>query len=263
MTDHTFAIPVYETSSYLEECIRHLKSQSIVSNIILTTSTPTNETQLIAERYQLPYYTNPEKNAGIAGDWNFALKSAPTTLVTLAHQDDIYASDYVEAVLKHFKQYAPSQPLIAFTNYQDTVNDEIRHWGLNALIKQLLLFPFIVVKCSRSRFLKRLILKFGNPVCCPSVTFNKAALGNFAFSKNFRCALDWLAWYQLAQRDGTFIYINKKLVQHRIHADSETARQLVNGRRRQEEQQLFEMMWGKRVARWLMHLYARGHRDNL
>lgn len=263
MTNHTFVIPVYKASEHLEGCIRHLQGQSMASHIILTTSTPTSETQLIAERYQLPYYINPDKNAGIAADWNFAFNSAQTTFVTIAHQDDIYAANYTESVLKYFKRYATHAPLIAFTNYQDLVKGEIRESGLNVVVKQLLLFPFLFKRCINNRFLKKLILKFGDPVCCPSVAFNKGALGVFAFSTDFQCALDWLAWYQLAGQEGAFIYINQKLIRHRIHSESETTRQLQNGRRRQEEQQLFEIMWGKRMARWLSRLYTIGHRDNL
>lgn len=263
MTDHTFTIPVYQTSAYLEECIRHLQAQSVGSHIILTTSTPTKETQLIAGRYQLPYYINPEKDAGIARDWNFALKSATTSLVTIAHQDDIYAPDYTASILKYFKQYDSSKPLMAFTNYQDIVDGKLREGGLNAVVKQLLLLPFLFTACVKSRSLKKFLLKFGDPICCPSVTFNKEALDDFAFSADFQCALDWMAWYELARRDGAFIYINKNLIQHRIHAESATTYQLKNGLRRQEEQQLFEIMWGKRLAKLLMRFYTLGHRDNL
>ena len=44
----------------------------------------------VMERFQNP------KNAGT--DWNFAYDNAPTQLVTLAHQDDIYKPEYLEEV---------------------------------------------------------------------------------------------------------------------------------------------------------------------
>ena len=40
MRFHTFAICAYKDSPYLEACIRSLKSQTVPSEIICTTSTP-------------------------------------------------------------------------------------------------------------------------------------------------------------------------------------------------------------------------------
>ena len=42
MNDHTFAICAYKESPYLEECIKSLKNQTIKSNILIATSTPTD-----------------------------------------------------------------------------------------------------------------------------------------------------------------------------------------------------------------------------
>jgi hypothetical protein len=111
--------------------------------------------------------------------------------------------------------------------------------------------------------LKKLLLTFGNPICCPSVTYNMETLKDFKFSENYQCALDWYAWYELAQREGAFTYIDKKLVKHRIHIDSETTLQISSGQRRQEELQIFELMWGKKMARFLTNLYAAGYKNNI
>jgi glycosyltransferase involved in cell wall biosynthesis len=263
MIEHTFVIPAYQESAYLEECIQSLLAQTAKSQIVITTSTPADHSRRLALKYGLEYHINPNQNAGIASDWNFALSKADTPLVTIAHQDDTYEPDYTQAVMEQFTAHPEDNVLIAFTNYTDVVDNRVRPSGLNAFVKNALLLPFKFSRSVNSKALKRLILLFGDPICCPSVTFNKAALGNFSFSADYLVALDWLAWYELSQREGAFVYINKKLVRHRLHPASETTRQINNGIRKQEETRLLELMWGNPLARLIAPLYALGHKENI
>ncbi|MCH5718082.1 hypothetical protein [Niabella hibiscisoli] len=57
---------------------------------------------------------------------------------------------------------------------------------------------------------------------------------NIRFSKDHSCVLDWVAWLQLAEKSGAFIFVNKKLVKHRIHVDSKllTRYKMVNASRK-------------------------------
>jgi len=253
---HTFVIPVYKQSPYLEQCIQSLLNQTVKSAIILTTSTPTDFSKQVAEKYGFAYFVN--ENGGIANDWNFALSKAPTPWATIAHQDDIYEPDFTNELLKS----ANSGTLIAFTDYEDLVDGKTRKSNLNSFVKKALLFPFIFKKNTRSTLLKKSILIFGDPICCPSVSFNLDALGNFRFSSEFTVALDWYAWYQLAKKSGAFCFINKKLMKHRIHAESETTLKLSEGKRRQEELQMFKMIWGNKIAHVFSWIYTLGYADN-
>jgi glycosyltransferase involved in cell wall biosynthesis len=264
MEDHTFVIPAYMESPYLDACIQSLIHQSVKSKIVITTSTPSVYLETIAEKYNIAYHINDGEAKGIANDWNFALSRASTKLVTITHQDDIYKNNYTEVVTNAIKRDEASKILIAFTNYSDLVNGGLKSFSLNAIVKQSLLFPFVFSKVIRYEFLKKMILLFGDPICCPSVTLNMAELGDdFKFEQKYTCALDWYAWYQLAKRRGAFMYINKKLVCHRIHSGSETTNQLVNGLRQKEELEMFELMWGKRIAKLIARVYALGHKENL
>lgn len=253
---HTFVIPAYKQSPFIEQCILSLLAQSVKSNIIVTTSTPTDYTKNIAEKYSLPYYISDQK--GIASDWNFALSKVTTPLATIAHQDDIYEPAYAENVIEATNR----DVLITFTGYYDWVNNKRRPKSLNYFVKRILMFPFLFKKEIRSTYFKKLVLKFGDPICCPAVTYNLEALNNFSFSQDFTVALDWYAWYQLAGRKGSFVYINENLMNHRIHGESETTAKLSDGIRKQEELQMFRMMWGKRVAAFISWIYALGHADN-
>ena len=51
---HTFAICAYKESSFLEECIKSLKNQSIQSEIFIITSTPNSYIDRTAEKYGIP-----------------------------------------------------------------------------------------------------------------------------------------------------------------------------------------------------------------
>lgn len=261
MQEHTFVIPAYKDSPYLENCILSLINQTVKSEIVLATSTPSPFMESLAKKYNLRYCIT-DAPSSIATDWNFALAQATKKLVTIAHQDDIYYPLYTESILNEFHQRKNENILIAFTNYEDLVNGTPRKFSLNALVKSALLWPFFFSKSIKNRFLKKSILLFGDPICCPAVTINLAATPTFRFSTQYSCALDWLAWIQLAKEKGSFIFLNKKLVQHRIHPESETTNQINNGKRQQEELQLFEMMWGKPIAKLISKIYAIGYKDN-
>jgi hypothetical protein len=262
MEEHTFVIPVYMDSPYLEQCIQSLLDQTIKSRIIITTSAPTLFTENMAAAYKLPYFINYTGREGIAADWNFALTSGGAKLVTIAHQDDIYEPDFTEKVTTQIKAGDKKTLLLSFTGYTEIVNGKTRKLSLNAIVKKVLLLPFLFKKNIKSKFFKKLILISGNPICCPSVTLNMRVLENFKFSGDYNYVLDWYAWYELAQLTGSFTFINEKLIRHRIHPGSETSHQLKTGLRKMEEMRLFELIWGKRLAKIISYFYLAGHKNN-
>ncbi len=263
MTNHTFVIPTYKESPYLESCILNLKKQSVHSNIIITTSTPTEQTKGVAQKYDIEYFINNSGRLGIGNDWNFALSKVNTKLATIAHQDDIYEEKYTENIIKASQKKSDS--LLFFTDYNDLVGDKIRAKSLNYFIKKILLLPFLIKSSHKNYSIKKSILVFGDAICCPSVTFNLENIGNSKdlFSSEHKCVLDWIAWLKLSKQKGSFTYINKKLIQHRIHESSETSVSLNSGIRKKEEYEVFKRIWGKGFAKLLMLFYSFGHKDNL
>ncbi|MBW4889825.1 glycosyltransferase family 2 protein [Mucilaginibacter sp. HMF5004] len=263
MEGHTFAITVYKESAYLEQCIQSIVNQTVKTNVIIVTSTPTEFSRDLAGQYNIPYHVNDTDIKNAATNWNFAIQKAETKLVTVVHQDDLYQPSFAENVVNKFNQYQDENVLISFTGYIDMVNDKMRKVSASALVKQMLLMPFLLSKVIKSRFLKRLVLMFGNPVCCPSVTFNKNAIGDFSFSTKYLIVLDWFAWYELAKKEGSFLFINKKLIIRRIHTDSHTTAFSNSGAAKNDEQRFFEEMWGsKLIAKLLIRVYQLGHLDN-
>jgi glycosyltransferase involved in cell wall biosynthesis len=257
---HTFVIPAYGESPFLESCVQSLMAQTVKSKIIMATSTPSALSKQTAEKYGLDYFVHDK--TGIGNDWNFSLSKVITPLATIAHQDDIYEPDYAERMVSAFGKPGGENILIAFTDYSDLVNDQKVAVSLNSVIKKTLLLPFVIKNKMDSPFFKKLLLKFGDPVCCPSVTLNLKLLKDFCFSTEYSCILDWYAWYKIALEKGAFCFINQKLVRHRIHGESETTNQLSQGIRRKEEVAMLKMMWGDALGHAISWLYASGHKHN-
>jgi hypothetical protein len=84
---HAFVVMAYGDSPFLPACLASIAVQSRRSRTLITTSTPSAFIDKCAKAAGAPVMVNPER-AGIAADWNFALRSADDRYVTLAHQDD-------------------------------------------------------------------------------------------------------------------------------------------------------------------------------
>lgn len=257
--DHTFAICAYQESNYLEECIQSVLQQTVKTNIIVVTSTPRPFIQEIVDRYGFPLYVNTGKS-GIAEDWNYAIEKASTPLVTITHQDDVYEKAFAEEALRGMNQV--EQPIIAFSDY-----GEIRHdqWVLkNHLlqVKEMMLIPLRTKWTQHSRFIRRRILSFGSPICCPSVTYCKDNIPFTIFTRQYRSDVDWQAWEKLSRLKGDFVYIHKPLMYHRIHEESATTAIIADNDRTLEDLAMFQKFWPKPIAHFLEHFYNKSENSN-
>ncbi len=258
-SNHTFVICAYKESQYLEECVQSLLAQTVKSKIILITSTPNKWIEQIVEKYHLVYFVN-QGESGIVQDWNFGYSKAETDFITLAHQDDVYELEYTEKILETINKN--ERPLIAFSDYDEIRNGKKMHDVKMLKIKRLMLFPLRFVPFQKSKWVRRRILSFGNPICCPSVTFAKDNLPSQVFSVKFRSDEDWQAWERLSRLKGSFIYVNQPLMYHRIHEESETSIIIGDNVRTKEDYEMFCMFWPKPIAKLLTRFYASSQKSN-
>ena len=256
---HTFAICAYKESPYLEECVKSLTKQTLPSKIIMVTSTPNDFIREVCEKYKIPMFIN-EGESGIVQDWNFAYLASDTKYVTIAHQDDVYLPEYAESVMK--KMEKASRPLIAFTDYGELRDAQVVLNNRILKIKRLMLAPLKGELFQKSRFIRRRILSLGCPICCPSVTFAKENLPQTVFQKGYRSDEDWQAWEMISGYKGEFLYIDKVLVYHRIHEESETSIILGDNARSLEDYEMFCKFWPKPIARLLTRLYSESEKSN-
>ena len=257
--DHTFAICAYKESAFLEECILSVVSGSVKSNVILATSTPNDSIKALCEKYNIPLYIN-EGIKGIGGDWNFAYSKADTPLVTIAHQDDIYEPEYAKEMLSFVNK--STEPIIYFSGYGELRNGEKIYNNTLLKVKKLMLSPLKIKALWKSKFIRRRILSFGCPICCPAVTFIKEKVGENPFTNDFGSNIDWQQWEIQSRKKGSFVYNKKPLMCHRIHEESTTSEIIGDNKRTEEDYKMFCKFWGKGMAKIISKIYAQSEKSN-
>ncbi len=258
-SSHTFVICAYERSRYLESCIRSLLGQSVKSKVCISTSTPNEFVEKLADKYGLPLYISSGET-GLAPDWNFAYSCAETPLVTLAHQDDIYGRRYTERILEALNRC--KHPLIAFTDYVELRDGQTISQNHLLTVKRLLLLPLRQPIFWGSVFVRRRILSLGSAICCPSVTMVRPNLPCPLFRNNMRSNIDWQAWAEISRWKGEFAYVPVPSVKHRIHGDSTTSELLRENERKNEDLTVYRMFWSDWIAQLLERFYQSSESSN-
>ena len=105
-------------------------------------------------------------------------------------------------------------------------------------------------------------MAFGNPICCPAVTYNLEKLKNFYFDEGMKVSLDWYAWYKISEYKGRFVYVSDKLMCHRIHEESETSKTIADNTRSKEDLYMYQLFWPKWIANILMKQYVKSQKTN-
>lgn len=234
-------------------------AQTLKCNVLLATSTPNNMVTSVAKKYRIALSVNQESN-GIASDWNFAFRCARTNLVTIAHQDDMYHPQYLERILEVLNR--SKDPLIAFSDYKELIDSTEVMDAKILKIKRAMLKPLSLPLLSRTVFGKRLSIAFGNPICCPAVTYVAPKMPHELFSDGFRSNLDWEMWEKLSRCRGEFVYVQSPLMMHRIHEGSETSSCITDNVRTSEDLQMLEKFWPSFVARLINRFYVKAQDSN-
>lgn len=256
---HTFTICAYKESPFLEECIQSVLNQTKKTNVLISTSTPNDYIEGLAQKYDIPLYINTGEK-GITQDWNFAYSKADTNLITIAHQDDVYLPEYTENIMKLVQ--GAKKPLIAFTDYGELRAGKPVLVTGNLKIKRILLFPLRLKLFQGSRFVRRRSLSLGNCICCPAVTFVRENMPNPIFKHHFRSNEDWEAWEMLSKLSGEFLYTRDVGMYHRIHEGSETSIIIGDNARTTEDLEMFRKFWPEPIAKLIAKVYATSEKSN-
>lgn len=256
---HSFVVPAYGFSPHLAECLASLKAQTLSgSEIVVVTSTPSAELAGLVGEWGLPLVVHVGR-PGIAHDWNAALEQASGDWITIAHQDDTYHPRFCEATLSALQ--GVDDALIVFTDYEEWGEGGPRERSALLRIKRVLLeLGFLGRSVVRSRFERVNALRFGCAIPCPSVTMRRDA--KIRFDPDFGVNLDWAAWLDLCERDGSFVWVRDVLMAHRIHEESETTQAIAAGRRAQEDERLLRRLWPAWIARMIVRSYGLAYASN-
>ena len=246
---HCFAVCAYGDSPYLESCLKSLKAQTVPGDIIICTSTPSPYISDMAECYGIPVYVRTGEK-GIGYDWNFAYQTADADLVTLAHQDDIYAKDYSKELIKAKKEF-PDMSVFMTSSFSIKDGKIVEYGGIE-IVKKILRIPL--------RFGdKKGALRFGNPVICPSCTYDKKMCGPAPFNPEYHFVLDWDALLRLADAEGRFVCVEKPLISYRIHSGAATAEAIKDNTRAKEESEMFDRTLPAFIANIVKKIYRKSY----
>ena len=255
--DHTWLVCAYQSSSYLESCVQSLLNQTVKSRIQISTATPNEHIRQIADKYGLKLIVNPNK-PGIGSDWNFALAHGETELMTIAHQDDIYEPDYTENMLRRMNRCR--EPIMYFSDYAELRNGKKVTTNKLLRIKRILLIP--VRLFPGWRWARRLSLAFGDPICCPSVTYRKTMMEGLTFTDRFSGALDWEMMEKLSRKKGQFAFDPGIRMCHRIHTESATTEIIGDHTRTREDYEMMRKFWPEAIAKRLSKAYSASEKSN-
>lgn len=256
---HSFAVCAYKESPYLADCLDSLLAQTVRTNVFVATSTPTDGVRTLCRSRDVRLYERAGKS-GLANDWNYAVGVANTPLVTIAHQDDLYKTNYAAEMLQHLSQ--ADHALMFFSNYGELRDGAEVDSNKNLEVKRKLLRPISRVGVTGDIRTKRKLLKYGNAICCPSVTLVKPNIPLPLFKQGMSSNLDWEAWTRLANMDGCFVYSDDILMLHRIHSGSETSRIISDGNRTKEDLEMLLQFWPSPIARLINNAYKIAQRSN-
>ncbi len=243
---HTFVILAYKESDDLEDCIKSVLKQSVKSNVVIATSTPNDFITDLAREYGIGVMINDsESNKG--NDYNFALSTFNTKLITIVHQDDLYHRNYAKEVINCYLKNKDAN--LIFTDYYEIHKDvKVKHsWTL--FRKKLMIWPLKYRFFQNKKHYKRRTLKFGQCFCTSSVTFIRdKSVKNF-FPTDLKYYNDWQGFINFANKDTRMVYLNKKLVGYRIY-DKEINMDMIN-----EKESILKQFWNKKIIDFIFRKY--------
>ena len=253
---HSFVVPAYGDSPFLVGCLQSLRDQTARADIVITTSTPSPFIDEAARAYSVPVLVNPERG-GIAADWNFALAATDARFVTLAHQDDVYFPSFLATTLSLFAGHPNSA--VCFTGYQEIGDDGAPVSSKISRVKHALERLTLGSRPDVTPGRLRAFLSLGNPLPCSAVTFDRARLGDFAFSDAYASNLDWDAWLRLLEQGRRFIRTPERLVGRRHNPLTATSRLIRDGVRQREDLIMFRRLWPGPLAALIAWAYRAGY----
>ncbi|MBL9076296.1 MAG: glycosyltransferase [Planctomycetes bacterium] len=212
----TFAIPCRDAGPFLRPLLQSLLAQTQADfSLVLVDDGSTDGSADLARAVagdRITVHRN-ERALGIGANWNRCVELAATPFVCLAHQDDVYAPDYLrrmlaalherpDAGLAHCRATAIDAAGAPFESPAERFKDHFWHHR-----------PGV----DRAAHYERLWR--GNFVCCPSVLYRTEALRRVGpFRADLRFALDWEQWFRFLRAGFGIVDVDAELLHYRRHA---------------------------------------------
>lgn len=254
LADVTVAIPVFNGGRFLASTIASLLAQSRRDfRMFVIDDRSTDDSVAIARSFddpRLEVIVNAERR-GLAGNWNVAQSLATTEYLLIAHQDDVYAANFLVRMTRLLTEHPKAFIAHSRVQYVDghgrsfrppAARFKERFWPRDD--------PYERDPASELAALQR-----GNYIVCPSVLYRMSAvraIGRFNEALSF--VPDWEYWIRGLSRGFSIVGTHEQLMQWRRHETTTTSREEATLRRYDEELALLE--WIARETSLQMRLTA-------
>lgn len=212
----SLVIPTYNGQKYIEQTIQSILNQTRPADeIIISDDNSTDRTIEICNKYkdQIKIFQNPTGPSGFVNGWNNAIKHATCDYISILHQDDILASNFLEEIESAHKLHPDVKQIVSICNYIDCNGNIIRestHFSNN------------IKRYTGSEYNDIYILKgYDHINRCPGVVTHREIF-NYCI---YRAESGHIADDDFFIRVGNFtdiVCIHKPLAFYREHASSET-----------------------------------------
>ena len=187
-----------------------------------------------------------ESNKG--NDYNFALSTFNTKLITIVHQDDLYHRNYAKEVINCYEKNKDAN--LIFTDYYEIHKDiKVKH-SFTLLRKKLMILPLKYRIFQNKKHYKLKSLKYGQCFCTSSVTFVKKNVKKNFFPKNLKYYNDWQAFINLSlDEKKRMVYLPKKLVGYRMDEKEFDINKV------KEKERILKMLWPDKIIDYFFKKY--------
>lgn len=125
----SIVIPTYNGSKYIREAIESALNQTRPADeIIVSDDNSSDDTLKICNNYsdKIKIFKNPNGPSGFVNGWNIAIRHAKSEFISILHQDDILAPNFLEEVENAYNLYPEVKHFFASCNYIDAEGSTIR-----------------------------------------------------------------------------------------------------------------------------------------
>jgi glycosyltransferase involved in cell wall biosynthesis len=249
-------IPTYNCASYLETTLRGVLAQAPGPErmqIEVVDDHSTDDPEEVVRRVggrRVTFYRQPA-NRGVVGNLNTCLRRSRGRLVHVLHGDDAVLPGFYETMDRIFDADA------------DVAAAYCRHIYIDAADRWLGIAPLEPVSSGRLEDRMR-FLGSEQRVMTPCIVVRRRAYEALhGFDDRLRCAEDWEMWVRIASRFPVY-YEERPLACYRMHANSNTGRNIRSGRDLEHTRLAIEMFTrytnpaaGREIRRAASRTYAR------
>jgi glycosyltransferase involved in cell wall biosynthesis len=128
----SIVIPTYNGEKYIELALKSVLNQTrLPYEIIISDDNSKDGTIAICKKYSdyIKIYQNPNGPSGFVNGWNNAIAHANGNFISILHQDDILAPNFVEEIERAYKLYPGVKQFVTPCNYIDSKGNVIRKSG--------------------------------------------------------------------------------------------------------------------------------------